>query len=321
MGISLRFLNQQGNMMPLSKSYILLLILLGLATATEAKSPRFTPSSFQLYYGGDVKIVKKMTEQLQTGQVIAIEIRALSKSQLKKLLDEANYVGAKVVGYVSIGELGHLNKKKFQKFAKDDGTLAKIVVNQNPEFQSQRVDVDSKVWRDFVHSQIEEIYKTGVHGLFLDTVDTADVYSSNKMWSIQRRIQSVNAMINFIREIKQKHPRKFLMQNRGLNIIGKEVFVGDATGKMIPGQHLENFNKGNPDFVLWEDAFSQTGDWAIAQQQKLIAIQKAGYCTVFTLGYKVNKISREEFLTKSKQHQFIPAWATSSSTIHQELAH
>ena len=111
---------------------------------------------------------------------------------------------------------------------------------------------------------------TGVHGLFLDTVDR---YITRKSWSIPRRIQSVEAMISLICSIKAHKPSMYIMQNRGLNLIGKTAFVGDAEGKLIPGLYLKKPQMHNPDWILWENAFAGKDAWTQGRYQELLAIE------------------------------------------------
>ncbi len=237
----------------------------------SAKDADFQPTGFQLYYGSDVKILNKLQHQLQKDQIVVIELRGLNQSQISKLVKNAHRVGAKVIAYISIGELGQLEKANFEQFLKqynNSTALDHMILSKNQTFQSWHIDVSQKVWRDFLYQRIEQIYKQNVDGLFLDTVDTIDLYINHQKWTIPRRAKSVSAMIHLIREIKALSPKKFIMQNRGLNLIGKSVFVGDATGIFIPGLDLEKAHPHNPDGLLWETAYAHTGDWIASKDGK-----------------------------------------------------
>ena len=126
-------------------------------------------------------------------------------------------------------------------------------------------------------------------------------------------------MIHLIREIKALSPKKFIMQNRGLNLIGKSVFVGDATGIFIPGLDLEKAHPHNPDGLLWETAYAHTGDWIASKEREMIQIQKSGFTSVFTLGYADTQVDRRQFFQKSQAAGFIPAWGSSTTKLHLEL--
>lgn len=288
----------------------------------SAEEKSFVPTSFQLYYGSDPKIIKQLQERMQKGQVVVIDLRGLDQKQIATLVHRAHQVGAKVIAYISIGELGQLEKTSFEQFLKqhkNSTSLDNISLGKNKTFQSWYIDVDQKIWKEFLIQKINQIYQQKVDGLFLDTVDTTDLYINQSKWPIPRRVKSVEAMISLIREIKALSPDKFIMQNRGLNLIGKSVFVGNATGVLVPGLDLAKSDPHNPDGLLWESAYIHTGDWIAGKEREMIQIQKKGFTTVFTLGYADTKANRKQFFQKSQTAGFIPAWASSTKTLHQEL--
>ena len=162
---------------------------------------------------------------------------------------------------------------------------------------------------------------TGAHGIFLDTVDTVDNYISRKQWPISRRVQSVAAMQQFIRTIKARNPRQYVMMNRGLNLIDAKVSVGDAKGVKIPGLNLAKPHPKNPDAVLWENAFTSNDPWTRAKELALRTIHTAGHTTVFALGYSETGGKAETFFEQTQKEKWPAAWANSSTTLHLELTH
>ncbi|WP_298869280.1 endo alpha-1,4 polygalactosaminidase [uncultured Gimesia sp.] len=288
----------------------------------SAEDVAFVPSDFQLYYGGDNTKLDKLQNRMRRGQVVVIELRGLDQKQVSLLVKKAHQTGAKIIAYISIGELGQLEKDNFEAFLKQRNNapaLAKMVLSKNETFQSWHIDVSEKAWQDFLFQRINLIYKQNVDGLFLDTIDSIDLYINEQKWPVPRRAKSVSAMINLIRKIKAHSPDKFIMQNRGLNLIGKSVFVGDATGIFIPGLNLAKAHPHNPDGLLWETAYAHTGAWIEGKEREMIQIQKNGFTSVFTLGYSDTKANRKQFFEKSRDAGFIPAWASSSKKLHNEL--
>lgn len=305
---------------------IVLLLLSLLLTATarveSADKPAFVPTSYQLYYGSEPRLLKQLRDRIQPGQVIVIEMRGLQPEQVAELVNFAHQKQAKVIAYLSVGELGQLEKANFEKYLKRSPNgypLSEIVFGKNQTFESWYVDVSYSEWRGFLMERIKQMYAQKIDGLFLDTVDTADLYLNRKEWSLPRRSKSVTAMISLIRDIKRFDPEKFIMQNRGLNLIGKTVFVGEATGILIPGLDLAQKHPGNPDGLLWESAFAHSGDWIESKEREMIRIQKNGFTTVFTLGYSDTSVSEDTFFRKSKADGFIPGWASSTTKLHLEL--
>lgn len=290
-------------------------------------APRFVPSGFRIYYGGDREKSSELVDQLRTGQIIVIDTRAMKPETLRQLIIESNHVGAKVLGYISIGELEDYRVEHFLKdlqvrqghTSTDQSALDSITLSRNDKFKSLQIDVRSNAWQSYVKTMVDGIYRQGVHGVFLDTVDTVDLSISRRQWSIERRVESVRAMMALVRSIKAKDRRKYILQNRGLNLIGPTVFVGDATGVEIPGLSLEQPHRDNPDGILWENAFAHQDEWTIAKRDQLLAIQRSREADVFTLGYKESLDNADDFFRKSLASQFIPAWASSSETLHKEL--
>lgn len=305
--------------------YFSILFNLALATTAplvSAEEKVFVPTSFQLYYGSDPKIMSQLQEQLKKGQVVVIDLRGLNQNQITTLIDQAHQVGAKVIAYISVGELEPLEKTNFKQFLKQykkPTLLEKISIGKNEIFQSWHIDVNNSMWHKYLFKKIDQIYDQKVDGLFLDTIDTVDVYINQRKWPVSRRAKSVKAMIDLVRKFKESSPDKFIMQNRGLNLIGKSVFVGEETGILIPGLYLSKSHPHNPDGLLWESAYTHTGDWIDGKEREMIQIQKNGFTSVFTLGYTDTKADRRQFFQKSRAAGFIPAWGSSTKTLHKEL--
>ena len=305
----------------------LLLFVLCLITSTiqplsAMEQKRFIPAGFQLYYGSDPQVLDQLQQRIQPGQVIVIELRGLSPAQIQKLADQAHQEKAKLIAYLSVGELGQIEYQNFQQYLQQHApqiSLADLTLSKNETFQSWQMDVSQPAWRDFLIQRVKQIYQQPVDGLFLDTVDTVDLYITNQAWKIPRRVQSVKAMVALIREIKAVSPEKFILQNRGLNLIGNSVFVGDATGDFVPGLNLQQAHPHNPDGLLWESAYMHAGDWIESKEREMIQIQKQGFTSVFTLGYTDTNAERNQFFQKSRTAGFIPAWGSSTTRLHLEL--
>ncbi len=310
-----------------------ILISLGLtclsATQTAFSQASLKPTtSFQLYYGGDEKLLASLEENIEPNQIVVVDIRGLTAYQLGKLKRQSQQENAKILAYISIGELHSRELEMFDAFlakrmppADAEKAKSQILIGKNDVFPSYHIDVSSSHWREFIIDKAKNILASGVDGLFLDTVDTVDVYIGSQGWNLDRRCKSVTAMVNFIRELKRVGPGSpVIMQNRGLNMIGKEIFVGDAKGKMIPGLDLASPIKNNPDLILFENAFSSDGDWANAILKRLDVIQKSGEVTVVGLGYEDVIGDRDRFLEKCRLHRFVPAWSKNSESLHLQIS-
>ncbi|WP_339733124.1 endo alpha-1,4 polygalactosaminidase [uncultured Gimesia sp.] len=291
-------------------------------SSLRAEEKAFTPTGLQLYYGNDSKILDTMQQRMRKGQVVVIELRNLSKEQISAIVNSSRQAGSKVLAYISIGALGHLERANFEQYLKDRNvskTLDNMILEKNQKFEALRIDVTESIWREFLIQRIKRIYNQNVDGLFLDAVDTCDLYINRKEWPISRRAESVKVMIGLIRMIKAMAPEKFVMQNRGLNLIGKNVFVGDATGVFIPGLDLAHFHPNNPDGLLWSGAYTDSSAWIASKERDMIQIRKNGFTSVFTLGYADSAVDRKQFFQNSRAAGFIPAWGSSNMKLHEEL--
>lgn len=305
-------------------------ILFTLLLAITASTGEFKPSGFHLYYGGEARVLAGLRGRLVKGHVAVVDLRALKDAQRKTLLARANAVGAKVLAYVSIGELHDREAGDFAAFFKKAPirpalrqrfpTPASVEVDRNVQFKSRRMDALSAAWRLFVLRKVTRARRAGVNGVFLDTVDTVDTYIARKPWPIARRVESVQAMWHLIRAIKASDPRQYVMMNRGLNLIGAKVFVGDAKGVEITGLNLAQKHAQNPDAVLWENAFAGSDAWSRAKNRELHAIHAAGHTAVFALGYAEPGGKPAAFFKQARAAGWPSAWARSSTTLHRELA-
>jgi endo-alpha-1,4-polygalactosaminidase (GH114 family) len=303
------------------------LSLLGCLNGQEPR--RFEAASFQLYYGGDPAVLKEMVARMSPGQIVVVESRALAKNDLEKLLRQAEKTGSKVVAYLSIGELQDRDEKRFRAFLENYlpqrpresarlASLEALTLRRNDKFRSRQIDVLGEAWRAYVLAEADRLYALGVHGLFLDTVDTVDVYIRRKGWALARRADSVKAMKALIRSIKRRNRAAYVLQNRGLNLVGAKVFVGDATGLEVEGLALAAGHPDNPDGVLWENAFAGEDEWARRKEKELREIRRSGHATVFALGYQETLQAPADFFRKCTAEGFVAAWSTSSTTLHQE---
>lgn len=285
-------------------------------------------TSFQLYYGGNENHVTSLLNDIQTDQLVVVDLRSLTEAQLDQLKKKTNEANATLIAYVSIGELHSRETELFETFAKSrdaevniEKLKSDVLIGDNTVFSSYHVDVANPIWRSFIFDKTAKVLAKGVDGFFLDTVDTVDIYAMKEDWSAEHRSRSVKAMVSLIREIKKQNSGAFTLQNRGLNIIGKQVFIADANGTETPGLSLAQPHQYNPDVILFEDAFDNpTNEWVKQIIVKLDAVQRSGETTVVALGYADIIKDKEKFKKQCKEYNFVPAWASNSENLHLERA-
>lgn len=283
--------------------------------------------SFQLYYGGRNDMVTSVLDEIQAHQLVVVDRRSLSETQFERLKKKTEQAQATLIGYISIGELHSREMDLFKAFVESqdpkldfEKLKSEVFISDNTVFSSHHVDVAHPMWRAFILSKAAKLHATGVDGFFLDTVDTVDLYALKEDWDADHRCKSVTAMISLIRAIKEKNSNTFTLQNRGLNIIGDQVFIADSGGKVTPGLSLAKPHEYNPDVILFENAFNATNTWADQVVKNLDAIQKSGEVTVVALGYEDIIKDKEKFLRQCDDYKFVPSWASNSESLHLEVA-
>ncbi|MEM6926019.1 MAG: endo alpha-1,4 polygalactosaminidase, partial [Myxococcota bacterium] len=117
-----------------------------------------------------------------------------------------------VVAYLSIGEIGLSNTYVVD----GEEVLGQVIydahpdwfLGENPFFDSWFADTTQVGWQDFVLGQAAQLHDLGYDGLFMDTVDTVDVYPD-----------TIGGMVELIARLRTQHPDGILVQNRGMNVI------------------------------------------------------------------------------------------------------
>ncbi len=83
--------------------------------------------------------------------------------------------------------------------------------DQNPNWGSYYVNANSNAWHDYVlQTLIPELSSSVISGLFLDTLDTVDIYP-----------ETTNGMISLVNKIRLYYPDYYIVQNRGFTIINE----------------------------------------------------------------------------------------------------
>lgn len=304
-------------------SMLLSVLLLG-ACQHRAPLPAspFEARSYQLYYGHDAAELQRLQQTLQTGELLILDSRKLSATQLHALLDHAATRNARVIGYLSIGELDSREKPAFDAFvaslpAAEQQAFEQVALEWNEKFASWRIDVSAPVWQRWLQAQHENLVQQGLHGVFLDTPDTVDRYLTHPHWSRATRIEKVQAMLAVIRQFKAERPDDIVLLNRGLNLIGEAIWLNEDGTDTLAGLALMQPHPHNPDIVLYENAYASDDPWTQRIEADLRATAAAGHTQVFTLGYRDTLGSAERLFTQSARDGFIAGFAESSTSLHQ----
>jgi endo-alpha-1,4-polygalactosaminidase (GH114 family) len=282
----------------------------------------FKANSYRLYYGHEPAELLRLEHDLQAGELLIIDSRKLPVARLQTLLGHAAERNARVIAYLSIGELDSREKAAFDAFVAnlppiEQQAFARIALEWNEKFASWRIDVSSPVWQRWLRAQHDKLIRQGLHGVFLDTADTVDRYLSHPHWSRAVRVDKVRAMLDVIRGFKAERTQDIVLLNRGLNLIGEAIWLNEDGTDTLAGLALMQPHPHNPDIVLYENAYASNDPWTQRIEAELRATAAAGYAQVFTLGYRDSLGSAERLFAQSARDGFVAGFAESSTSLHQ----
>lgn len=172
-----------------------------LGAETPLKSRLQDIATYAVYYGQDPKEAAKLVDF-----DLAIVQPNLPKESLALL--KAN--GVRVVAYLSIGE-AEPERDYGQPLPKE------WLLGQNPNWGSYFVDANQKGWQELMLRLAEGYLKAGFDGLFLDTLDTADLYP-----------QVAPGLVAIVQALREHFPEAILVQNRGFRLLPKTAELVDA---------------------------------------------------------------------------------------------
>ena len=245
-------------------------LLLSTGVSNAVSLPDNVENYFLGYEAGLSKDMKKF-------KMVITDVRNYSKEEIMKLKKK----GITVIGYVSVGESAQLQKgdglgpggyASWYFDLDNDGCP-----DQNKEFKSYYTNAANSLWvNQVINKEMKRAADKGVDGFFLDTIDTIEKYPQTK-----------EAMINLIKNVRQKYPDKILIQNWGFSIV-------ETTAPYINA-------------FMWESWYPDSNDqWVINWQNKLKELKAKYGIDVLTLGYYKVYSNLERYYEASKSLGFLP---------------
>lgn len=125
--------------------------------------------------------------------------------------------GTRAVAYMTIGELDP--KSPYTSRVKPEWVLG-----ENKNWGSKYIDANQEGWQNIVMEEAERLIKMGYDGFFLDTLDTAELFTTTKP-----------GMIKIVEMLRAKYPDAVIVQNRGFSLLA-------ATAPIIDAVMFENYS-------------------------------------------------------------------------------
>ena len=148
---------------------------------------------------------------------------AVTKRQLKQLKSG----GVESFAYLSVGELHqeHISDK-----------FTPHIVSQNKDWNSAIMDLNAAVWHDYLINKTAEYKAKGFDGVFLDTLDSYKMASSDV--NVQKEQQK--GLINILNGLNKTLPH--LLLNRGFELVSLLNFKPEAVvaESLFKGYHVAN---------------------------------------------------------------------------------
>ena len=151
---------------------------------------------------------KMKPEEIKGYKYLIVESKHYFPSNVRVLKSQ----NEKVFAYISLGEVNE-NAVHYQD-------LKKHTLGKNKIWNSYYLNLKSKKTVETLMEIIDEIFDKGYDGLFLDNFDNYTIHGPQK--------DQKDEIINLMKLIKEKYPKKMFIQNAGLDLAGETAKYIDA---------------------------------------------------------------------------------------------
>jgi len=166
---------------------------------TKAVSTEVVGKSVAIFYGA-----KPPAAELSQFDRLIVEPDNIDSAEFAQLAEH----GATLYAYLSVGEIGPT-----RSYANEIGPG--WVLGKNDVWNSKVLDLTNPEWTTFLTRRIDALVAAGYRGLFLDTMDSYQIYAKND----SARAMQEQALGDFIGSLKQRHPGLRLIANRGFEVL------------------------------------------------------------------------------------------------------
>lgn len=194
------------------------------------------------FYYNDVDSVRELIDYDRA----VLEPKNITRKQLNQLKAS----GTEVYAYLSVGEFDSEVPKK----------LKSSVKSHNDDWDSAVMDVSSKDWMEYLVKKASELRKAGFDGLFLDTLDSFNLYADREQ-DLNFYNKQVEGLARIVNAIHKKSPD--LILNRGFEIFDSLNFKPQAVA-------FESLYKGyNAADGSYTDVSSEDREWLRSALSKI----------------------------------------------------
>lgn len=202
---------------------------------------------YVVYYG------EGRVDELAQYDLAIIQPETLTAAELAALRDQ----GTLVVAYLSVGEV-----EPYRPWYTNGQVEADWILGENRDWGSYYVDARQPGWQALMIDVAGEYLDKGFDGIFLDTLDTADLYPETRQ-----------GMIDLVATLRATYPSALLVQNRGFRVL-------DETAPLIDAVMFEGLSTS---YSFLTQTYGQARNTALARQ--LVQIRDEHDLVILALDY------------------------------------
>lgn len=173
-------------------------------TSKISTNPMLKKTPFGVCYS------KITPEQVKNYKMVIIEPDFYSKAEITAL----KATGTTIIAYITLGEVD--SNRWYFPLLEERGFLG-INKNWNSSFLNLEDDVTRAI---ILEKALPEIMIKGVDGVFMDTIDAVSPYTERSNLSPY--------MLSLIQGIRERYPKKLIIQNAGLFLLDQSKSIIDA---------------------------------------------------------------------------------------------
>ncbi|MGE7091487.1 endo alpha-1,4 polygalactosaminidase [Lysinibacillus sp. NPDC048646] len=235
-------------------------------TSTTIKEKLAAVEDYKYYLDKGNKTIGKEMQKMDLVIVEPIEMQ-------QPYIEAAQEHGTLIFGYINAMEADTWNETLYNQLQEIDFYTDEYGEKMYfAEWDSYLMDMTSSHYQNLLLEEIQkQIVDKGLDGVFLDTVGNIDSFLPPK-----EQVQQNEAMLTFIKKIKQQFNGLSIAQNWGFQTLA------DYTAPYI-------------DFVMWENfSYKVVGedDWSLEKMKQLIQLREKFGTQVMTIGFNDETQSR-----------------------------
>jgi uncharacterized protein (TIGR01370 family) len=241
---------------------------------------RARSESTAIFYGDNLP-----TDTLSDYKRVIVEADNVNPAELSALREK----DSEVFAYVSMGEVGQ-TRKWYDKVNPD------WMLGDNNVWNSKVMDLTAEGWQNFLmDTVISPLQDAGYDGLFLDTMDSFNLFATDKT----QQDAQINALSSLMTKIQARYPEMHFISNRGFDVLSS---MGDKLDAVVAESLFSSWDNAKKTYVKTSENEQK---WLL---NKLNDVKKDLSVDIIVIDYaKPNDLQNAKLISdKITQHGFSP---------------